>query len=758
MTIIGEAELDIRAVGGHFTSDVDRTVKPGMRKAGDAAEGAAGRGKKAFSLMFDTIRDSASGAFAPITELMSHVSSVMEDLKAKSVSLKLTAAGAAGLGVGTGLQAFASKEQAAQAQLSDAISNTGHVYEEYGGQIEETVKHGEKFGVLSYQTMDVLNRLTLATNDPAKALKNYQVVLDMAAARHMSVTRAAQMLASAYGGNTRVFRMFGLSVTDQNKALAEAKKADDAASAASDKLKKARQNLLDVEARIGASRKTHVASAAQVASAEARVQSASASVATTEFKHGRLSPQAAAARSRLAAAEANLQKIQSTGHGVTKLTVSQQIELRKAHEAVTEALKNAKKTTAEKTTADAAAKTAAKGVDDIVRQLSDRLNGQAVASVDNFTGHMHALGAELEDHVSTFGAKYGPEVSTVSGGLMALGATMTIVQGIAGKFRTANLEAAASEAAVGDGALGAAGKVEAGSGAMAGAGIRNFGRLAGAVAGVALAIGTTKVASATGGQGAKGGAETSLMGAVSGAVIGLSIGGPMGAAIGGVAGALAGLALHFRAAAGDADKFKKQVDDLSASLQTALGLDKGLAGEATHQAFQQFLGKKPEFAHQLAQYGVSENQLIAYAQSGKESSSIAAAFGAANAGKFGGTKGRETFIGNINSLLQAYGTAADANTDLTAITGNGGKGTYNTKYPGMPPGWHPPMAIPSGYQGPGSALGAGSSNGQLTSIHMTLMQIQHNTAKGAAHTKELHTTVQRNGRIQIGRSPELATL
>lgn len=745
MTIVGEAELDVRAVGNHFSADLNQVVKPGMAQAGAAAETAAGRGKKAFSLMFSTIRDSSSGAFAPVVELMSHVENVMDDLHAKSLALKATAAGAAGLGVGTGLQAFASKEQAAQAQLSDAISNTGHVYEEYGNQIEKTVKHGEHFGVQSYQTMDVLNRLTLATNDPAKALKDYQVVLDMAAARHMSVTRAAQMLASAYGGNTRIFRMFGLSVANQNKELADAKKADETAATAADKLKKARQNLADVEARIGAGRRGHAASAAQLASAEARVGTATAAVQVTEFKHGQQSPQATAARDRLAAAEANLAKVRAQGTGSTKLTVAQEIELRKAHDAVTTAEQKVTDATATKTKADAAAKDAAQGVDGIIAQLSTRLSGQAASSVDNFSGRVHAMTAEVEDQVSSFGAHYGPALTTASSGLMALGAVMTISQAIAARFRGSNLDAAASEVLVGDAAETSAGKVEAGTATMATSGAANLGRLAGAVGGVALAIGTVAVGSATAHSGAGGAAATSLMGAVSGAMIGLSMGGAFGAAIGGAVGGLAGLALHFHDAASQADGMSTSVKRLSDNLKTALQLDKGMAGAQVSDTLTSWFLQHPATAQEFQKAGIGMSDITSYLASGGHNlgamgsplhKALAPGLDASGYAEF--APGTDLIRKYLPQLLQAYGGAASAASSVLAL--------QNT------PAYKAPAAARIA-GGPG-----GHTTSQLTAIHHTALNIEHNTRKTAQHAKDTHDAIVRSGSGKPLYSPSLATL
>lgn len=613
MTIVGTAELDVRAVGSHFDADLQKNAMPGMRKLGDESERAAGRGRKAFGVMFQAIRESSAGALAPVTELLGHVQGVADELHSKSIGLKVAAAGAAGLGVGAGLQTFSSKEVASQQQLSAAIDQTGHTYEEYAGQIEGTVKKGEKFGYLAYQTMDVLNRLTIATNDPTKALKDYQVALDMAAARHMPVTRAAQMLGYIYGGNTRAARMFGVTLVDQNKVIAEAKKKTDAHTKAVEAQKKAAQNLADVEARLGAVHGKAGASADQVASARARVASATSAAQVAEFKHGAQSPQYASARAKLVAAEEHLNTVLADTGTAAKLTVSQEIELRKAHQALDDANKKVTSTTKDMTDAQKKAKDATNNADDAINQIAKRLSGQAAASADTWSGHLRAAGAVLEDHISQIGTKYGGAITAFSTGVMALGTVIEISRGGFGRLKASTDAAKTSTQELGVAEETTATQTEVSTSRAAAASERNMGRIAGAVAGVAMAIGATMaVGSATAGAGAKGAAATSLTGALSGAIVGLSVGGPFGAAVGGAVGLLGGLATHFHDAASKADGMTTAVKNLAGELSTAFTADKYTLGAQSKTAIEGFLAQKGNAGgtQDLAKAGVSIDDII----------------------------------------------------------------------------------------------------------------------------------------------------
>ena len=126
-------------------------------------------------------------------------------------------AGGAIAGVGAGLSAIGSKEQASHQQLQAAISATGHDYEEYGKKIEGAIKHQENFGNSANETQDALRILTSATNDPAKALQFWNTTADLAAAKHISLSDAATKVGKAYNGNTRILKEFGIQVAKAAK-------------------------------------------------------------------------------------------------------------------------------------------------------------------------------------------------------------------------------------------------------------------------------------------------------------------------------------------------------------------------------------------------------------------------------------------------------------------------------------------------------------------------------------------------------------
>jgi hypothetical protein len=127
-------------------------------------------------------------------------------------------AGGALLGVGTLFTALGSKEKAAHQQLAQAITNTGGSYETYAKQIDEAIKHQEKFGNSSVQTQNALQQLTQATHSPTEALKLLSVTSDVAASKHEDLSQAALDVGKVYNGNTKLLKEYGV-VLDKHTHL-----------------------------------------------------------------------------------------------------------------------------------------------------------------------------------------------------------------------------------------------------------------------------------------------------------------------------------------------------------------------------------------------------------------------------------------------------------------------------------------------------------------------------------------------------------
>jgi hypothetical protein len=79
-----------------------------------------------------------------------------------------------------------------------------------------------------------------------------------------------------------------------------------------------------------------------------------------------------------------------------------------------------------------------------IDQLGQSLGGQASAQANTFTGHLHAMRAEITDHVSLFAQKYGPAISTAGIALAGLGSAIEIAKNAARLLKVEQIAQAAA--------------------------------------------------------------------------------------------------------------------------------------------------------------------------------------------------------------------------------------------------------------------------------------------------------------------------
>jgi hypothetical protein len=161
------------------------------------------------------------------------------------------------------LHALASGDQQAQAQLKTAFADTGGAWSDYSEEVEKAISAGERYGLGAADTQNALAALTGATNSPDEALQDMNVTMDLAAAKHESLTSAATQLAKVYGGNSKILKQFGIDLTvsagntqEANQAITQlAAKLQGQAAASVDsftgRLKVWRTELTDDVAKIG---------------------------------------------------------------------------------------------------------------------------------------------------------------------------------------------------------------------------------------------------------------------------------------------------------------------------------------------------------------------------------------------------------------------------------------------------------------------------------------------------------------------------
>lgn len=405
-----------------------KTMSDRLQGVGNGAK----RAGKVTGAMFGVIVANSQGALGPIQEVYDKLQGVGTQLEGgKSKAAKwMVGIGAAMTGAGAVLGTIASKEQTAEGQLRSAIEGAGGSYEDYEKQIRKNIKTGEHYGNTAATTMSVLNRLTIATHNPRKAMDLYNSVLQIAAARHMNVERVALTVGRAVNGQTRSLAAFGFNLKDANKAQQTLTRSQKEHQSAIEGVKKAQEALRDTQARLGAGKTAHGSSTA-LASAHLSVESATNSASKALYKYGAGTEQARMAQERLSIAQAHYNDTLAASHKSGGLSISQQITLRHARENLAEAQKKliASNKNLKKSQDDV------KGSGDIVNQVVQQTNkymgGQADAAANTFTGHMRAMAAVIDDKVASAGGKMVKWLVMLGPVMMGVGAIME--SGIIGK-------------------------------------------------------------------------------------------------------------------------------------------------------------------------------------------------------------------------------------------------------------------------------------------------------------------------------------
>lgn len=158
-----------------------------------------------------------SGLTRDVAEAKEKLSGGFEESQ-RRVGRAMVGIGAAAATLGVALQAEAQKDEEAHIKLKLAIENTGASYRQYGERIEEAVGHQANLGRNAADTQSALAQLTLITGDAGKALDLMSLASEIAAYRHISLSEAAALVGRGVSGNARVFKQFGVQITDTEKA------------------------------------------------------------------------------------------------------------------------------------------------------------------------------------------------------------------------------------------------------------------------------------------------------------------------------------------------------------------------------------------------------------------------------------------------------------------------------------------------------------------------------------------------------------
>jgi hypothetical protein len=329
-------------------------------KVGEETEKGADRGRKALGLLSSTFVSSSAGALGPLQEIaekFSVIGEASETASSKSAK-RLIGIGAAATGAGAFLSSLASRDEEAQNRLKAAIEASGHSFANYKEKLEKAIKAGEHFGNQASTTSDALNRLTITTHSPEEAFKALSTAQDVAAAKGISLSKAAEVVGLTFNGSTRAGKQFGLKLEDIKKVSNELAAAQKGLTGANDKV----------------------------------------------------------AASQLAYTQ-KLAVYQQTA----KPTLATQQSLFNSHNALIKAQEADKAAKERLTEAQKKANEATHAGEDNVAKLAAVVKGQGEASADSFSGHLRALGARIENTGASLGKDLGGALTAIGPVLLGVG-------------------------------------------------------------------------------------------------------------------------------------------------------------------------------------------------------------------------------------------------------------------------------------------------------------------------------------------------
>ena len=337
----------------------DKSASRVMTETAAAAEKATGRIGGAFTKVGGIIGGEFGEVLGRVGEGVSQVSE-----KSGKLSSSLLVGGGVVTGMGVALSAMGSGHKQASDQLEQAVKNSGKSWDAYKGQVDTAILKQQGFGRSAIDTQEALRKLTQSTNDPKKALAEMGLVSDLAAAKHISLSEAADTVSKVLiGKGARALTSFGIVLgahTNSTKDLTIAQ---------------------------GALTK-----------------------ATTVHE----------------AAVLKLQQLEEVQHSKKVLSVADHIALQNAQTKVTQSTDALTIAQQKVTTAQDKTKTSTNAIQDSVDALTKKVDGQAVKSVDNFGAQVNIARVRLTDWGASMGEKVGPVLTALGPMLMIVGVAMDL--------------------------------------------------------------------------------------------------------------------------------------------------------------------------------------------------------------------------------------------------------------------------------------------------------------------------------------------
>jgi hypothetical protein len=148
---------------------------------------------------------------AKLDALSKSGSSSMEKL-ASVGKAAFEAIGAGAVAVGVAAVDFGDKLEASNASMAQSFKNAGTSVAPFQAQISAIDSQFAKYGYTAAQTNDVISRMVGATGNAKGALGDMGVVADIAAARHMDLATAGDLVTKTMSGNITAAKRMGVEI------------------------------------------------------------------------------------------------------------------------------------------------------------------------------------------------------------------------------------------------------------------------------------------------------------------------------------------------------------------------------------------------------------------------------------------------------------------------------------------------------------------------------------------------------------------
>lgn len=192
-----------------------RAATRAFKETGDSAERESGRIGPAFASAGTALSTALGPGIGESLDSLGKFGPALDSIKDKSLGAgqKLAGVGVGVTGLGVALSTIGSGSKAADQQLEQAITNSGHTLDDFSGRIDKTVTSMAKFGYEDDEVKNSLQSLTEATGDPQKALDLMGTAADLAASKHISLHDASDKLAKLMNGKgTRELSGYGIAL------------------------------------------------------------------------------------------------------------------------------------------------------------------------------------------------------------------------------------------------------------------------------------------------------------------------------------------------------------------------------------------------------------------------------------------------------------------------------------------------------------------------------------------------------------------